>query len=121
MVNNCLTWPKESKVNEIDLKNDKVTIAQEAKFSLYRKTANHYEYLLLINNLSNLIGILSFHGDVSQLRHMKTCLRTTNYSFLMPVITLVFTVVCVCCVHAHTCNNFTESSCTSLSETLKML
>lgn len=30
--NDCLAWPKESRVNETDLKNDEVPKAQEAEF-----------------------------------------------------------------------------------------
>lgn len=102
MENNCLTWPKESKVNEIDLKNDKVPIAQEAE--VFIEKLNHYEYLPLINNRSDFIGFPSFHGQISQLRHIKICLRITNHSFLMPILILVFIV------WFFTCNNFTESS-----------
>ena len=57
--NSGLACPKESRVNEIDLKNDKVPIAQDAEFSLLRKTVTHCEYFPLLNNLSSFIGILN--------------------------------------------------------------
>lgn len=59
---------KESKVNEIDFKNNKVLVVYEVKFSFYGKIVNYYEYFFLLNNFFNFIGIFSFYGFIFYLR-----------------------------------------------------
>lgn len=59
MENDGLAWPQASRGNEIDLKNDKGPIAQEAASSVYRKTVTLCEYFPLLNKFSNFIGIFN--------------------------------------------------------------